>query len=218
MPRIIICKDCGEEKEHQAKEMCHYCYWRRYRQEHSEEIKARRRKYYAQHRERIKAKSHRYHWENREVCNARSRQYHIEHREEQIARMQRYYNEHREKDNAHSRAYYQQYRNRILAQNREWRNRNRSKMSLYSRRYRARKRNLPDTLTAEEVQQLLDIGAAIYPGEALHLDHIVPVSRGGGTTRANMHAIPAELNMQKHNKMPQDIYKQSLLPGVEDGR
>ena len=85
------------------------------------------------------------------------------------------------------------------------------------RRRKARKKALPDTLTTEQAEHLLVIGRAVYPGEELHLDHIVPLSRDGGTTLANMHAIPARLNQSKNDALPQEIYKQLTLGGKKDG-
>lgn len=73
---------------------------------------------------------------------------------------------------------------------------------------RARKRNLPDTLTPEELNRLLVIGKATHFGEKLALDHFIPVIKGGGTTLANTHYIPAWLNSSKRDKLPQEVYKQ----------
>jgi 5-methylcytosine-specific restriction endonuclease McrA len=84
------------------------------------------------------------------------------------------------------------------------------KAAKYARR-EAQKRRLPDTLTIRQAVHLFTIGQAMYPDERLHLDHIVPLSKGGGTTLANMHAIPARLNCSKNDALPQEVYKQELM-------
>jgi len=67
------------------------------------------------------------------------------------------------------------------------------------------------TLAKEDIKELLRIGQGSYPGKELHLDHFAPLSTGGFTTRANLHALPAELNLAKGNKSPQEAYKQLSL-------
>lgn len=97
------------------------------------------------------------------------------------------------------------------ANNPRWRGGISNNSAIYSARYQGRKRNLPDTLTAEQAEELLAIGQATYPGKELHLDHVVPLSKGGGTTYANMHAIPARLNLSKRDALPREIYRQLEL-------
>ena len=105
---------------------------------------------------------------------------------------------------------------------RRWREANRDYIRRYAQenpekrvaaqaRREARKRNLPDTLTIGQAEHLLAVGQAMYPEEKLELDHIVPLSRGGGTTLANMHAIPASLNNAKQDMLPQELYEQAGL-------
>jgi len=91
---------------------------------------------------------------------------------------------------------------------------NRNKYRIWEkRREKALKHNLPATLTPDQAELLLMIGRATYPGEELHLDHMVPVSKGGGTTMANTHYIPARLNYSKYDKLPQGAYRQLGLGG-----
>ena len=94
---------------------------------------------------------------------------------------------------------------------RNWRRKNPEKARLSWARRDARKKALPATLTPAQAERLFAIGQAMYPGEELHLDHVVPLSAGGGFTRANIHAIPAWLNMLKRNALPQEVYRQIKL-------
>ena len=44
----------------------------------------------------------------------------------------------------------------------------------------------------------------IEPWEPMHLDHIVPLSRGGSNERKNLQAAHAVCNLRKGNRMPYD--------------
>lgn len=162
----MVCADCGQEKEHQAKGLCKPCYMRHWREEHKEERAAYQRR-----------------WRQ-------------EHRKEALAYRRRHYQEHREE---------------YIAYMLQWQRDNPDKVAARGARRKAQKRSLPYTLTPEEAEYLLEIGKVAYPGEKLHLDHIVPLSRGGGTTLANMHAIPASLNQSKYDALPEEAYRQEAL-------
>ena len=173
--------ECGEEKPHCAKGLCGACYQQRWRKENPERRAAYDRRYYQKHRGRVLARAHCY----REA-----------HREEEAANSRRWQKANPEKCRASVRLWAQANPEKIVA-----------KTALR----RARKQALPDTLTSKQAEQLFIIGRATYPEQELELDHVVPLSKGGGTTLANMHAIPASLNQGKHNKLPQEVYEQLEL-------
>ena len=68
---------------------------------------------------------------------------------------------------------------------------------------RAMKELLPDTLTVDQLETMLDFfeGCALTGiKENIHLDHIIPLSIGhGGTTAENMVALIDFLNLSKHD-------------------
>jgi len=129
---------------------------------------------------------------NHEHCLAYDRDYRLKHRPARIA-------------------YLRNYRAAKPEKIRAYRKTRRKYQRLHDLAYEARKRNLPNTLTKEQAQRLLLIGRTIYPREDLHLDHIVPLSKGGGTTLANIHAVPAWVNLGKQDRLPQDVYEQWRL-------
>lgn len=132
-----------------------------------------------------------------------------------LACTQRYYQENKEQHAGWMRTWWRRNKRRLLEyrsrMNRRWRQENPGKERALKARRRARETAVPSTLTPVQAERLLDIGRAMYPGEQLHLDHIVPLSKGGGTTLANMRAIPASLNLSKHDKLPEDVYEQQPL-------
>jgi len=95
-----------------------------------------------------------------------------------------------------------------------------SSMRINKRRHdarrRARKRELPDTLTRQDLGALMKAEYCFYCGTSLnddnrHLDHFVPISKRGGTTRANMVASCAKCNLSKHSSGPAKILAQGTL-------
>lgn len=174
MAKIIICKECGQEKKHKAFGLCRTCYSRRWNQENPEGRKAI---------------VHRFREANPDYHRLYLRRF-------------------REANPDYYRRYYQKNKEKHLALCRCYREENPEKRAAFWARHEARKKALPDTLTLEQAEYLFMIGRAMYPGEKLSLDHIVPLSKGGGTTLANIHAIPTSLNCSKHDALPQEIYRQ----------
>jgi len=66
MPKIIICSECGEEKQHLAKGMCATCCQRKWRAENPERLQESVHKYQEKNRKRLQEYSRRYYTKNRE--------------------------------------------------------------------------------------------------------------------------------------------------------
>jgi len=208
---VIICGDCGEEKKHYAKGLCSLCYKKMRYWQNPEKYRAQGRANYRKHREKRLAYIREYQEKNKDRVREWAR-----------LRQQRYRERHLEKCKKNSLDWHHDNRERALENQRRWKAANPDKLREWDQcnpekviaktaRYRAHKRGLPNTLTAEQIERLLIIGQAIYPGQELHLDHIIPISKGGGTTLANMHYIPAHLNLSKGDKLPQEILEQLAL-------
>lgn len=153
----------------------------------------------------------RYQEEHRDKISAYDHRYYKAHREKRLAQACLWQQGNPEKISAYNRRWYEKHKKEKAAYGRHWQQKNPGKRRVRATRRNARKRDLPDTLTLQQAEHLLLIGQAMYPGEKLDLDHIVPLSRGGGTTLANMHAIPARLNRSKRDALPEDIYRQEML-------
>lgn len=167
--------------------------------------------YYLEHREERLAYQREYDRQHRQQKNLRKRRYRKRHKGKTLIYRRRYYQEHREEELAYKRRYQQEHGEEIAARKCRWRQENQEQCRASDARYEARKHHLPNTLTTHQAKRLLSMGRAVFPGERLHLDHIIPVSQGGGTTLANMQAIPASLNLSKSNKLPGEAYEQIEL-------
>lgn len=137
-----------------------------------------------------------------------------------------------DKARAIDRRKYRKYRKKILARvarwqrenmdkvvinTRQWRRKNPERMAVYNSRRRAVKRGLPDTLGVDEGQRKLSTFPCFYCGAAidLTLDHFVPMSKNGGTTKANIVIACNGCNSKKHTKLPQEFLNQLELWGVD---
>jgi len=224
MARIIICPNCNETKEHYAKGLCKACRMRQWREENREQVAASKHRYFEEHREQYRAYARRYRKRNPKKVRASLRRWREGHKEERRIYLGFWREKNPEKVSAYNQSYRQKHYQEDLARKRCYRKDHREKIRAQNSRRRAQRRSLPDTLATDQINQLFEMGRTIYPGEKLHLDHVVPLSKGGGTTRANVHVIPASLNMSKHDKLPGEIYEQlglmiwgvAVMKGGED--
>lgn len=89
---------------------------------------------------------------------------------------------------------------------REYAFKNRDRRNLIEARRTARKRSLPDTMTKEEMDEVV----ATYHGNCVicgdpyeHLDHFIPIATGrGGTTRENIVPMCSTCNLSKNSSNP----------------
>ena len=192
----LVCVDCGQKKPHHAKGLCNACYTRHYDEAHREKRAA----YRQEHREGMMAKNARYYREHREDLLANQHRYNEGHREDRAEYNRCYDGAHREDKAEYNHRYYQA---------------NPEKYAVNNALRRTRKADQPNTLTPKENERLFAIGQGTWKGENVELDHFISVDKGGGTTLANSHYIPASLNRFKYNKLPQEVYKQlTLAEGV----
>lgn len=156
-----------------------------------------------------------YYWANWEKEKERGCRYREANREKERERTRRYREENREKCNAATRRWREENPEKEKERGRKWRRENPEKLVVKEALRRARKESFPDTLTLEEMRKLLKVGQDVYPGKKLELDHFVPLGRKEnkicGTTRANCHYIPAEINRWKHDKLPEEFLVQLPL-------
>lgn len=186
---IATCTDCGEEKQHYAKGLCSPCYHRLYYRECREEKLAYQRRYRAEHHKEYLAYLARWRQENpdyqrRKVVCAECG---------------------REKPH-HAKGLCQVCYNRL-----NWKGDSPERQAARNARRLAHKRNVPCTLTSRQLEEEFKIARTLYPGEDLHIHHLIPLSKGGGTTLANIQVIPGALNLAIGDRLPGEIYKQLTL-------
>lgn len=132
-----------------------------------------------------------------------------------LARTGRYYQENKERHAKWMRVWWRRNKERLREyrseMNRKWRQENPEKGATRKARRRAHQLAMANTLTPEQIEFERSIGEATYPGEELHLHHLVSFSKGGGHTWGNIAFIPASLNLSIKDKLPGEVYEQQQI-------
>lgn len=213
MGRIVICGDCGKEKEHMAKSLCGTCYNREWRANNPEKARAARSRHYEKHSEKVREWARQYRLKNPEKVINHNRKWYRDHREEVLARGRLWREKHP--------TYFCQWRRdnpeKVRANTLRWHQENPERRAIYKAHRKALELAVPNTLTVDQICCKFLIGHCFYCGssEDLELDHFIPISRGGGTTLGNTVIACKKCNSSKRAKLPQRILEQLLLPGLE---
>lgn len=181
---------------------------RSYRAANPEKVAERHRVYREANRDAIAEGARAYRKANREALAAYERKWATENRETRREIDRRYRRRHREKLSASKRAYRQANPDKIADQWRRWVAANPDKAAANARRWRAAKAAAySEPYTRAEVWAKSGGICGICEQEILpshgtwHIDHIVPLSRGGDDTLANVQASHAPCNLAKGNQI-----------------
>jgi hypothetical protein len=163
----IVCAGCGKIKKHYARGLCKKCYRHQYNQ-----APEQKRKHAKQMRD----------WRKNNPEAAEE----IEKRRAKTKKRKRWKAIYHQK-------YYNANKDSLCAYQSEYRKQHPDKVAMWKHRYNVRKRQLPNTLTDEQWEDILGRYnySCAYCGDSEELvqEHWVPVSRGGGYTVENI--VPA---------------------------
>lgn len=121
----------------------------------------------------------------------------------------------KEKIVAYSKAYYEANRERCSIANRAWRQKNRQAVATNKQRRRARKRNASGQFTANQIARLYELqkgrcwwrgpSCSVYLSKGYHIDHRVPLAKGGTNDISNIVLACPHCNLSKQDKLPADF-------------
>lgn len=180
MDNYKICTKCGEEFPATTE---FFCKQKTGRFGLQAECKVCHRKYYKDNKERYAATNKKWRKNNKEKCATDMKEWYKNNREWIV--------EYR-KDN----------KEKLAVDNAKWWKDNPGKRNAYEAKRRALK--LKQTPVLTEVQQhQIDLIYKIRDelGSNYHVDHIIPVSKGGQTHPDNLQIVLKSYNLQKHNKL-----------------
>lgn len=161
-------------------------------------------------KECTKQRNRRLYLKDRDKRLAQRKDYYEANRERLILEMKAYDAANREDKIARNRAWREANRELATERTREWRKANPDRTSLHKQRKRARKRAVPcEPIMRTEIFER-DEGLCGICGEAVdpanwHLDHIVPLARGGHHVHENVQVAHPACNMRKWAHLPEEL-------------
>jgi len=227
------CKSCCAN--YRNTEKCK-TYQKKYKKTHKKEISISGRAYRKKNTEKITAYQKLYSEVNKESISIRNKIYYDDHKEESLAYSKLWLKNNPKKRVVISKKYSDTHKEEISARSKEWRKNNSEKLAVQGKKYRdahkeeiairgriwrkanpdkvaisfhkrrARKESLPDKLTKDEWQEILETFnyGCVYCGDDWeHQDHFIPLSNGGGYTKENIVPACAKCNLSKGVKMPE---------------
>jgi HNH endonuclease len=192
-------------------------YHQRYYEEHRDLWIEKGSQRYQTKREQILEQARQYRNKNRERRSARIKQYRITHREEVAARRRKYYHEHREHCLAQKRRDYEKHKEQRLENSKVYRKTERGRLirraSWHKRE--AQKLSVGGFYTSAQILEQLrrQRNRCYYPAcgrskfqkvngkYVYHIEHVVPLSRGGSNSIDNLVLSCPTCNLRKGTKL-----------------
>jgi 5-methylcytosine-specific restriction endonuclease McrA len=181
---------------------------KRYYSEHPELVRERRLRYRETHGEQLAEYRRLYRAQNIEEDRRRQREYAREHAEENRERGRKWYAENRERVLVRSAGRYAENRAALREYRRAYYRSHRDGYYAADMRCRARKANAPGRHTAADVAAIRaeQGNKCFWCGEPLgrsyHVDHYIPLSKGGSNWPENLDVSCAPCNQSKGDKLP----------------
>ena len=177
---------------------------------HVEEQAARKRAeyfqaYHAAHREERNAYNRAYSEANKEAIAEQKRTYRESRLDEEAAYQRAYREKHRDARAAYCRAYYAANREKLTAQKRVYSETHREERAALGALRRARKAGSPRVEKIDRAYVYERDGGKCHlcrkkaPRSRFHLDHLVPLSKGGTHTHDNLAVAHARCNISRHS-------------------
>lgn len=211
---------------YQQCKICHRAGSRKDYNNNAEERRAAAREYAHSRPEVIQQRKHDYYYRDLELSRQRGREYHVTHKEQHNASMrnrraldpQKHRDENKqwklnnpEKAQQMNRDGYQRNREARLQHSRVYRKNNPESARLASHRRKALRRNAQGRVTAQDIRTMKKAQRsrcyyckAKFVNDKYHVDHVIPLSRGGSNSPENLVLACPSCNLSKHNKMPHE--------------
>lgn len=164
-------------------------------------ISEQRRKKYKENPEQVRERNRKYKEENPEKVKETKRKERENNLERYQEYLRQYYQKNQEKLKERSRKHYEENIERHQECSRQWRKENIGK----KRSYEAKRRSLEKSTATTDPWELQQI-TSFYANcpEGYHVDHIIPLAKGGHHKLSNLQHLEAKLNCGKGDKHPDD--------------
>lgn len=185
-----------------------------WRESHKEHVSQQKQAYYVANREQIREEARKFYAANRERIREAARKDWAKNQEKYRERARIYYAEHRDMYADSVRSYQARNKERVAQRARAYYLANQEKRREYNRIYQNRRRGVKiradGTYSAEDIalQYERQKGRCHYckkkVGNTYHVDHVVPLSRGGTNWPDNLVVTCPHCNLSKNNKLPHE--------------
>lgn len=140
------------------------------------------------------------------ICSPCSRNRYLGNRDRRVEFARHYHAANREKHNAKSRAYYARHRERLIEEAKRRRETNQktpeqlaANAARQANRRALKRRQTPPNADRAAIQRLYEIAGWFTRSTGIphHVDHIIPLAKGGAHHERNLLVMPAPLNLSK---------------------
>ncbi|MCR4297561.1 MAG: HNH endonuclease [Gallionella sp.] len=182
----------------------------KWREKNQERVRA----YRANNREQITIQVAEYREKNKEKIAEQRRKYAIENRNKIILKDAKYRAANAGKRKAQAIVYRKNHTEKHRASSAAWAARNKEAVRIIHQNRRYRKKENGGTLSRGLIGKLIKLqnGKCLCCGVALgadfHLDHVMPLARGGAHNDKNMQLLCPTCNLNKHAKHPVDFMQE----------
>ena len=156
----------------------------------------------AKQRERQREHDAKYHEANRE----RDREYNAKYYQENRERKAKFYQENREAVLEYQAKYYQENPEKARERRAKWKRENPDKVREKNARRRAQKGNVPHVdYTRNQLLELYGTNCYLCDNplpEDWHVEHVIPLSKGGWDVPENLRPACPKCNLSKHARLP----------------
>jgi hypothetical protein len=185
--RRALMERCGDKIRQKEK---------RDRERHKEQRARQYAEWYLRNKEKVKQYAKERREKQKEQMKIKRREYDLKNKEKIATRSKKYRDNNKEK---------------VLSLQKDWRDRNPDAVLFHSRNRVSRKRANGGFVSKEDLQEIMGeqsfLCVACFSDlrkATPHLDHIMPLSKGGTHTKDNIQFLCAPCNLSKHAKHPLD--------------
>jgi 5-methylcytosine-specific restriction endonuclease McrA len=223
------CSCCGEEKPRSEFYKCAACKdglrgeckrcvsskQSDYNEKNADKIRAHKRQVYWQDPESRREKARKYGRENAERARERAKQWYWSNRESALESKRAYHHENAPKLAEKKRAYRLNNLGKIREAGRRFYAENKERLRPSRKAAKAMRRSAEGVVTKDDVAWLLEmqrwkcaVCAQSVKRARYHLDHIMPLAKGGTNNRDNLQVLCPSCNLSKSSKHPVDFMQQ----------